>query len=552
MVSRLLLVLKRLLVMRCRRQVGRGPLTARFVEPNDAIRSLLTMSVRHSLVRSVFSNWGNMALTLVLSFILAPIVVRGLGDTWYGVWAVAMQFTAYLWLLDLGIRESVVRYVARSRARRDQETVNAKISLALYLYVLVAAATLVIGAVVATWGVGLLKIDATLAETARLVVMLSAVNMAVGWLVNPLSGALIGLQRFDLMNVTAASVSIVRFAGTIVLVRSGYGIVGLSVLQIGATCLSGAGSLAICRWLMPDLRAVGPRRAFRELREVWSFSSYIVVNNLASKVIFASDSFVIGSHLPVAAVTYYLIPLTLVQHLANTIRSMSQVFYPLTSAFDGTDDRERLRQLFLRGSTYAALVAFPIGAVYLTIGPDFIRIWMGDTYAERSAAVLLILTVAHMMAAPHHAVYYVLLGVGRQRGVALLRVAEAAANLTLSLILVRQLGIVGVAIGTTVPHVVAMVIMMPMISARHVGVTYAQYLATVVMRPVISVAPALGLGYLLHVRWPATTFAVFATQVAAVVFLFAAVAWRICCTAAERDFVVERLKRFRNQPVAAV
>ena len=72
------------------------------------------------IVRNLFSNWAGLLINIVVSFFLAPFVVHKLGNTYYGIWAVVGQFTGYLYLLDFGIRESIIRYASRHRALEER------------------------------------------------------------------------------------------------------------------------------------------------------------------------------------------------------------------------------------------------------------------------------------------------------------------------------------------------------------------------------------------------------------------------------------------------
>ena len=77
------------------------------------------MTSSDRVVKNVFFNWAGMGVALVLGFIQAPIVVLGLGNTWYGIWVLVNQITGYTWLFDLGIREAVVRYVSMHTAGKN-------------------------------------------------------------------------------------------------------------------------------------------------------------------------------------------------------------------------------------------------------------------------------------------------------------------------------------------------------------------------------------------------------------------------------------------------
>ena len=65
---------------------------------------------------NIASNWIGLIINIVVSFFLAPFVVNHLGADMYGIWAVAMQFTGYIYLMDFGVRDSLIRYTAKYRA----------------------------------------------------------------------------------------------------------------------------------------------------------------------------------------------------------------------------------------------------------------------------------------------------------------------------------------------------------------------------------------------------------------------------------------------------
>ena len=65
------------------------------------------------------SNTAAFLATLAVSFVLAPVVLRALGDVRFGAWAFAESFIAYLTLFDMGVAAALVRFVPRALARDD-------------------------------------------------------------------------------------------------------------------------------------------------------------------------------------------------------------------------------------------------------------------------------------------------------------------------------------------------------------------------------------------------------------------------------------------------
>src|SRR3954447_18603128 len=70
-------------------------------------------SNKWTLLGNSMANCLGVATQLVVTFLLAPLIVHGLGDQRYGVWSLVESIIAYMTLLDLGIAASVVKYTAR-------------------------------------------------------------------------------------------------------------------------------------------------------------------------------------------------------------------------------------------------------------------------------------------------------------------------------------------------------------------------------------------------------------------------------------------------------
>ncbi len=96
------------------------------------------MARKGQTARSITSNWIMLALNVGVAFFLSPYVVKHLGSVYYGIWALANQFIGYLYLLDFGVRESVIRYTAKYVAKQQPRQLNQVLSTAILLYVPIA------------------------------------------------------------------------------------------------------------------------------------------------------------------------------------------------------------------------------------------------------------------------------------------------------------------------------------------------------------------------------------------------------------------------------
>src|SRR5271155_6016002 len=83
---------------------------------------------RLHIAKSVLSNWSGLTVNVLVAFWMLPFVVHRLGDTAYGIWALVLQLTGYLGVVDSGLRSALVRYISRFHAQKDETGLNRLLS----------------------------------------------------------------------------------------------------------------------------------------------------------------------------------------------------------------------------------------------------------------------------------------------------------------------------------------------------------------------------------------------------------------------------------------
>ena len=210
-------------------------------------------------------------------------------------------------------------------------------------------------------------------------------------------------------------------------------------------------------------------------RSLYNYSIHVVINNLGQKAIYYTDALVIGILLSPISVTYYAIAGNLIEYLRRLILISNNVLNPLVSELESKNDSESIQRVLVQGGRLSMLLALPIAAVYLTMGRQFISHWMGSEYASLSGDVLCVLAIGVAISTPQNTISSILYGISRHSIIARLRVVEALTNLVLSLVLIKSLGIVGVALGTAIPQVIIMAVILPMLTIRVVGSTVTEF-----------------------------------------------------------------------------
>ncbi|MET0027699.1 MAG: MATE family efflux transporter [Candidatus Thiodiazotropha sp.] len=503
---------------------------------------------KNRIIKNVFSNWAGLLISIVVSFFLAPFVVHNLGNELYGVWTIINQFTGYMYLFDFGVRESVIRYTSHSVAKKEPQVLEEILSVSFIIYFFISFLTVVVSAVLALYFVDIFDVDPGIADTASIAVLLVGITIGQFFFFNIFSGVLMGLQRYDVFNVVSIVTTLIKAGAFVWLLNNGYTIVAMAAVQMilglmGGLYLMGYSKRAAAeQGVSFKLRLKFDNKLKSVARKVVNYSTYVLINNLGQKVVFMTDAIVIGIFMPVASVTFYAIAGTLIEYLRKLVVVTAQVLMPLVSEYSALGNNQRVQQTMVGGSKLTLFISFPVALVFIVLGGEFIRLWMGPEFQELSGQVLAILAISQIFSAPHQTLSSVLYGLDKHKMLAYLRIGEALANLLLSIILLQYLGIIGVALGTAIPHILLTAVILPIYTTRIVGLNLYDYYRDAYLRPVLAAIPFLLAVLFIETEIRIGNLGVFFALVALVSLMYLVVSYWIVFTPDERYKVNGKLK----------
>lgn len=456
---------------------------------------------------------------MAVGFFLAPFLVHRLGAIEYGVWILVMSSINYLAMLDLGMRSSVLRFVSKSYSIGDHQASSEALSGALWVRVQFSALAVLISAVLAVVFPHVFHVPPELASAARITVLIVGLNMGVTLSMGVVGGVLSALNRYDLQTGASLVQLAIRVTGIVYLVWHGHGIVAIGLCELAASIVANLLSVYFTHRLYPQIRILWHRPERSLLRSLWSYSFYAFLSTVAIQLIYQSDNLVVGGFLSAAAVTVYSIGNSLCRYADQLLTSMSLTFVPAASAYEATGKLQSLQNLYYNGSRATLAIALPIITTFLLRGDQFIGLWMGPTYAHSSGEILLVLAIPLPFVYANRTAVSVAFGTDKHRKPALLFAAEGVANLVLSILLVRRLGIIGVAIGTLVPSLISQVIIFPRFLPEIVHVRPLQAAARAWAPLFLAVLPFAAASWMLR-SFPPANIATFFLQTVAILPLF--------------------------------
>jgi O-antigen/teichoic acid export membrane protein len=428
--------------------------------------------IRQRLLTGTISNFAGKLSTVVVWFLLTPFVLSRLGPNGYALWVLMGAISSYGFLLDFGIGGAVVKYVAEHVARGEHAAARALLASAIWLYLALALATVVMSVLVAPTLTVLIGVAPHQQATAEWLVILTGVNVALAIAATPPMSVLRGLQRYDLYNAIYIGASLMEAGTTTAALLMGWGVIGMSIAAIPVTIASGAASIIVARRVAPQLPMGGRGANMAALRQIASFSSSLFAIQVAGRLQSKTDEFVIAFLGMLNAVTPYAVARKLGGVTELIAVQMLKAVMPLASELHAGAQEKTLRRLYIAASRIALGIAVPVAVVLAIIGGDLLTLWVGAAYAEH-APLVAVLGIASLITASHWPAVEILQGMAKHRLVATAWLAMGAANVALSALLLPIFGLIGVALGTLIPTTIGCLFVVMPFANRMLRVSWA-------------------------------------------------------------------------------
>jgi O-antigen/teichoic acid export membrane protein len=446
--------------------------------------------------RNTIANYVSSAVTIVLALVVTPVLVRGLGQEAYGVWALATTWVLYFNLLQLGTARATVKFVAEADALGDRPRVVR--TVATSFWALAVPGFLLVLAVpgLAYIFPVLFDVPDDLRTAGMVLVVLATIDMAIAIPADTFGAALAGYQRYDLLAVTVAGTAVAQAAAWTVIVALDGGLVAIGVATIVFSLVSQLARFFMVRYLAGE-NPIRLRRFDRGfVRPLMSMSGWIAVAEFSAVIIGQLDVVIVGLISGVVAAGVYAVGLKLSQMPSRLTGPMTSVFFPHAAELAASGRRDELRRMMVAGTRIAVGMAAPLAIAIGVLAEPTIDAWVGSGF-EDATLVVVYLSAAAVATALYQVPAYVLRGIGDVKLPAFFGLFEAVVNLSLSVVLALAIGPSGVALATLIARVLSQVLIAVPYACRRTESSVAGFFWEIGFRTLPASAAALGVGLVL-------------------------------------------------------
>jgi O-antigen/teichoic acid export membrane protein len=385
----------------------------------------------------------------VTGFAYTAFVVHRLSHSLFGILVLTTSIITYSNLLDLGIGITVMKMVAERTHDGPSDEVTTIVRNAVAMFAVIGAVVFAIVLGIEPFVGGLFKVSGEDLHLFQVSLAIAALGIGISFPSAIYTAVHQAHGDYRYMSILGICVQAVQVGVGMMILLAGFGVVALVALAAALNVVAFVVKVRHSHRRF-GVRVRRGKSSWTVARQMFSMSVWVFLLNLATHLIFNTDNIIVGAVLGTSAVASYQVALGPASSLQTAGDQFNMVSLTAAASLRAQGAMDDLRRLLLEATRMVAAVAMPGAVVFAVWGRQLLALWVGPFFVA-SFWTLVVLSIGNLFAALNGAANQVMLVLNRYRLVSLLSLGEAITNVVLSVVLAKRVGVVGVALGTTIP-----------------------------------------------------------------------------------------------------
>lgn len=420
-------------------------------------KSLEEQSSKQIKIGAIISYLA-LALDVVAGLVYMPWIIRQIGDADYGLYTLATSLIT-MFMLDFGMSAAVARFVSHYRAKGDQQGMNNFLGMIYKLYIVVSAVicTILVGVF---FYIDQIYVKLTPSELSafKIVYLIAASSMVVCFPFVTLNGIMTAHEQFARMKLADVFNKVVSIVLTVAALLFGMGLYALVAVHAVMNLLT----IGI-KWIMirktTSIKVNFYHSDRGMLKDITGFSLWTTVQSIAQRFIFNITPTVLGVVSGSASITMFGLASTLEGYVYKFSEAINGMFMPkISRATLGQETGEAILPLMIKVGRIVLTITALLVIGIITLGQNFISVWLGDGYQTVYVCTVLLILPA-IMHLPQQVANTTVVVLNKVKSTGIVFLIMAGVNLVLSFIFGYFWGEVGCSISICIAYFVRTILM---------------------------------------------------------------------------------------------
>lgn len=335
-------------------------------------------------------------LNSIYGLILMPYIISKIGDVEYGVYQSIASMTSAFMVLDLGLGNTTMRYIARFIADNQLNKIGNYITMNLIQasFLAILASLISIGIYHSLDTIYCKGFTPWQIEQAHNLFKILSISIVLHLFENVLGGIVMGYNKFVFYNSLKAFRIILRILLTILLIGFYKNSIVLVSIDLSLICFLIIIELTYI-FLKLKIRIEYDNLDITLFKDSLKYTVLMFICSFMGQANSNIPNVVIGALQSASAVTIYAIAIQLYAIYTQCSSAISGVMLPSVIQTLKNDDKNlsKTKELVIRVGRVQFLILAGILVCFIIIGKDFIDLWIGDEKYKDSYYIALIMFI---------------------------------------------------------------------------------------------------------------------------------------------------------------
>ena len=461
-----------------------------------------------------------MVFEVLSTLLLTPFIIRTLGQAEYGVYKLIVVISGYLLLLDLGISNTVTRFIPKYRVNKDIESEKKFLGITTVFYGIIAFISLLIGIVLIIvfpyfYAKGL---NADEIQLAQKLLFITVLNVVITLASAPFTNVLLAYEKFGVSKLSSIIQIIIRIGLTILCLKLGMKSIGLCLVTLFTTLLVKLFFVFYAFFVLKiKMTLRGIEKSF--LKGIIGYSILILVQMVATQINMGVDQILIGSMVVNSAIllAIYGLGSQVVNYFQSIGAAFTNVLMPgVVKLVETNDDKEIISNEMIRIGRFVFIVLGIIFTVFILCGKQFITLWAGEDYID-AYYVIIILVPAYLLIYPQAIGNQILWAKNMHKEQSFIKLTIVILNIFLTMLLIKISPLIGAAFGTLISLILGDVVLMNIVFVKKLHISLSRLYFGILDGILPSLLISFIIGYRINSYIPSNWFGLFIIIIAMVV-----------------------------------
>ncbi len=337
-------------------------------------------------------NYATIILTNVVGLLLTPYIIIKLGDSEYGIYTTIGALIGTLSVLDFGLYNTIVRFVAKYQAERDHREQENFLAITMWIYMILALIVLIIGYVIYLnlqyYFTAMSPAEVDLAKKLFIILIL---NIAIGLPGSAFTGICLGYERFVFPKALGISRYVIRSLMVVALLYLGGKALALVILDtifnivvITITIFYVSNRLDV-KFKIHSLQK-------KYFRNILRYSFWIFIYSIVAQFQWRAGHIALSNFATPEILGVYAVGIMLGGYYGAFSSAITSVFLPrATQMTVNQASAEELTNEMIKLGRISLLILMYILGAFVLYGKEFVLLWVGPAYLESWIIALLIM-----------------------------------------------------------------------------------------------------------------------------------------------------------------